>query len=91
MRGLAFPTTAVYEREESCDYGTPFSGGGDIPIDPALTTPIDPALMEDGQSMLVAQVSVRTAICLSLLDAGGPKRRVAKRSNESRIHLFLLY
>ncbi|CDO70872.1 hypothetical protein BN946_scf184804.g4 [Trametes cinnabarina] len=49
MVGLPFPNSAVDNREQSWDTGTPFSnGGGDIPIDPALSeTPLDPALLAD--------------------------------------------
>ncbi|KAG6817155.1 hypothetical protein H0H87_012116 [Tephrocybe sp. NHM501043] len=49
MRGLAFPSSAVFNRETSYDYGTPTPHPDDIPIDPALAEPvIDPALMEEG-------------------------------------------
>ena len=45
MRGLPFPQDAAFERETSCEYGTPASNFDDIPIDPALADPpIDPAL-----------------------------------------------
>ncbi|KAL7279059.1 hypothetical protein ACG7TL_006895 [Trametes sanguinea] len=49
MVGLPFPNSAVAYREQSWDSGTPFSnGGGDIPIDPALSEPpLDPALLAD--------------------------------------------
>ncbi|KAI0329070.1 hypothetical protein GY45DRAFT_920930 [Cubamyces sp. BRFM 1775] len=49
MVGLPFPNSAVDYREQSWDTGTPFSnGGGDIPIDPALSEPpLDPALMAE--------------------------------------------
>ncbi|KAI9000531.1 hypothetical protein BD414DRAFT_532395 [Trametes punicea] len=49
MVGLPFPNSAVDNRELSWDDGTPFSnGGGDIPIDPALSEPpLDPALMAE--------------------------------------------
>ncbi|KAG5721932.1 Histone acetyltransferase MYST2 [Termitomyces sp. T112] len=47
MRGLAFPSSAVFNRETSYDHGTPVTYPDDIPIDPALSEPvIDPALME---------------------------------------------
>ncbi|KAJ7039611.1 hypothetical protein C8F04DRAFT_1317664 [Mycena alexandri] len=48
MRGLAIPSES--DREQSNEYGTPFSPNDDtnIPIDPALGgTPIDPALFEN--------------------------------------------
>ncbi|KAJ7746391.1 hypothetical protein B0H16DRAFT_1726567 [Mycena metata] len=47
MRGLAIPSES--DREQSNEYGTPFSPTDDtnIPIDPALGgTPIDPVLLE---------------------------------------------
>ena len=36
MRGLAFPTNTVIDREASYEYGTPISNVDEIPIDPAL-------------------------------------------------------
>lgn len=91
MRGLAFPTAAVYEREDSCDHGTPFSSSGDLPqLDPAHSTPFDPAPMEDGANIGVLQVSSCSSLPSSFRGAEGPTRRDAKRSNESRIFLFLL-
>ncbi|KAJ7841317.1 hypothetical protein B0H14DRAFT_2782878 [Mycena olivaceomarginata] len=52
MRGLAIPTSADFDREQSNEYGTEFSNNDDsIPIDPALGgTPIDPTLLEDPTS-----------------------------------------
>jgi hypothetical protein len=52
MRGLAIPTSADFDREQSNEYGTEFSNNDDtIPIDPALGgTPIDPTLLEDHTS-----------------------------------------
>lgn len=48
MRGLAFPSSTPADREASYEYGTPISSNvDDIPIDPALEPPIDPALMMD--------------------------------------------
>lgn len=46
MRGLPFPTNALFDREAASEHGTPFSNVDDIPIDPALADapPIDPAL-----------------------------------------------
>lgn len=58
MRGLAFPSNAVFDREASYEYGTPFGNVDDIPIDPALGGPaIDPALMEEGAAVNDVQVS----------------------------------
>ncbi|KAI0077895.1 hypothetical protein K474DRAFT_1661128 [Panus rudis PR-1116 ss-1] len=56
MRGLAFPrAAALYDREGSLDYGTPFSDAGSpIPIDPALhaPSPLDPALfVQNGHAL----------------------------------------
>lgn len=52
MRGLAFPTNAVYDREASYDrdYGTPRSNNADaIPIDPALSgNAVDPSMTGEG-------------------------------------------
>ncbi|KAI0710087.1 hypothetical protein C8Q76DRAFT_740953 [Earliella scabrosa] len=50
MVGLPYSISGPSDREQSWDSGTPFSNGGDIPIDPALSEPqLDPALMaEDG-------------------------------------------
>ena len=52
MVGLPFPNSGTDIREPSWDNGTPFSNGGDIPIDPALSEPpLDPALLtEEGMS-----------------------------------------
>jgi hypothetical protein len=61
MRGLAFPSDAVSNRETSYEYGTSMSPNNDIPIDPALTgetTAIDPALVADEQSMKQDPVSL---------------------------------
>ena len=62
MRGLAFPTNAVYDREVSYDrdYGTPPATHTPhvIPIDPALSgSMIDPALMGNRNSTADEQVS----------------------------------
>ncbi|KAL4252534.1 MYST (SAS/MOZ) family protein [Abortiporus biennis] len=58
MRGLAFPATALYEREGS--YGTPVSNDGDFHIDPSLGAqtgaPIDPALVNGNGGIGVPQV-----------------------------------
>lgn len=56
MRGLAFPSEPPSHREPSYEYGTPMSNVDDIPIDPALRGAIDPALMVEGESMVVEQV-----------------------------------
>jgi hypothetical protein len=59
MRGLAFPSNAVFEREPSHEYGSPFAGGGDIPIDPALGGPaIDPEITGESDA-IVANTKVR--------------------------------
>jgi hypothetical protein len=51
MRGLAFPSNVEFERETSHEYGTPFTNGDDIPIDPALGGPaIDPAIMGESST-----------------------------------------
>lgn len=69
MVGLPFPNSAADSREQSWDTGTPFSNGGDIPIDPALNEPLlDPALMaENGVSkrveVSVAGVEGRLCVC----------------------------
>ncbi|KAF8558205.1 hypothetical protein OG21DRAFT_1595586 [Imleria badia] len=46
MRGLPFPTNALFDREAASEHGTPFSNVDDIPIDPALAgaPPVDPAI-----------------------------------------------
>ncbi|KAH6913061.1 hypothetical protein BKA70DRAFT_712081 [Coprinopsis sp. MPI-PUGE-AT-0042] len=54
MRGLAFPSDAVSNRETSYEYGTSMSPNNDIPIDPALTgetAAIDPVLVADEEGM----------------------------------------
>ena len=58
MRGLAFPTNTVVDREPSYEYGTPISNVDEIPIDPALSGAlIDPALMIENSSMNFVQAS----------------------------------
>ena len=58
MRGLAFPTNTVVDREPSYEYGTPISNVDEIPIDPALSeAPIDPALMVENSSTNFVQAS----------------------------------
>jgi hypothetical protein len=58
MRGLAFPTNTVVDREPSYEYGTPISNVDEIPIDPALSgAPIDPALMIENSSTNFVQAS----------------------------------
>lgn len=62
MRGLAFPTNALYDREVSYDrdYATPPTTHTPdvIPIDPALSgNMIDPALMGDRICAAEEQVS----------------------------------
>lgn len=58
MRGLAFPSTATFDRETSYEYGTPVNTVDDIPIDPALGGPvIDPALMENEMDVVSENVS----------------------------------
>lgn len=46
MRGLPFPSNALFDREAASERGTPFSNVDDIPIDPALagTSAIHPAI-----------------------------------------------
>lgn len=60
MRGLAFPSSAVSDREISYNHGTSVTHPDDIPIDPALSEPvIDPALMEEssnGKNQIVSGV-----------------------------------
>ena len=64
MRGLAFPSDAVSNRETSYEYATSSMSpttNDDIPIDPALTgeSPmVDPALVPDEQSMKQDPVSI---------------------------------
>lgn len=62
MRGLAFPSNAVFDREDSYDrdYVTPHSSNVDvIPIDPALSGPaIDPAITGEGSGTTKVQVGV---------------------------------
>ena len=55
MRGLAFPSNTIVDREASYECGTPISNVDEIPIDPALSgAPIDPALiMENGSTNCV--------------------------------------
>ncbi|KAF8624525.1 hypothetical protein AX15_005836 [Amanita polypyramis BW_CC] len=56
MRGLAFPTSAISDREPSYEYGTP-NPVENIPIDPALGGPaIDPALMVDDAGPSAVQI-----------------------------------
>ncbi|KAG8213081.1 hypothetical protein J3R82DRAFT_11475 [Butyriboletus roseoflavus] len=52
MRGLPFPSNALFDREAASERGTPFSNVDDIPIDPALAGPsaIDPAIARDGNT-----------------------------------------
>ncbi|KAF8842052.1 hypothetical protein BDN67DRAFT_979817 [Paxillus ammoniavirescens] len=52
MRGLPFPTNAIFDRETTSEHGTPFSSVDDIPIDPALAggLAIDSAIPGDGNS-----------------------------------------
>ena len=58
MRGLAFPTNTVVDREASYEYGTPISNVDEIPIDPALSgAPIDPALIVENSSTNFVQAS----------------------------------
>lgn len=58
MRGLAFPSHAVFDREPSYEYGTPLSTVDDIPIDPALGGPaINLPSMGDGSGAGDLQVS----------------------------------
>ena len=58
MRGLAFPTNTVVDREASYEYGTPISNVDEIPIDPALSgASIDPALTVENSSMNFVQAS----------------------------------
>jgi hypothetical protein len=57
MRGLAFPSSAISDREPSYEYGTP-NNADDIPIDPALGAPaIDPLLMSGDTGAGAIQVS----------------------------------
>lgn len=70
MRGLAFPTAAVSQRESSYDYGTPFSGvGNENAIDPALAgeTPIDPALLGDEGYSSNGPVSLSTKLLFRIV------------------------
>jgi hypothetical protein len=58
MRGLAFPTNAIVDRETSYEYGTPISNVDEIPIDPALSgAPIDPVLIVDDSNTKFLQAS----------------------------------
>jgi hypothetical protein len=59
MRGLAFPSNAVYNREASYDYGTQQSNNADaIPIDPALSgSAIDPAITGEKSGLNEVPVS----------------------------------
>lgn len=50
MTGLAFPSDANFNREASYEDGTPFSNDDDIPIDPALTGQLDPALIAESKA-----------------------------------------
>ncbi|KAJ2968004.1 hypothetical protein NUW54_g13343 [Trametes sanguinea] len=81
MVGLPFPNSAVAIREQSWDSGTPFSnGGGDIPIDPALSEPpLDPALMAESGVYANAEVSVARVqgVCAKFATRSGGTRRVA--------------
>lgn len=49
MRGLPFPSNALFNRELASEPGSPFSNVDDIPIDPALAgaSAIDPAIAGD--------------------------------------------
>lgn len=56
MRGLAFPSNAISDRELSYENGTPNSVE-DIPIDPALGGPaIDPVFIAEGALASVAEI-----------------------------------
>ena len=58
MKGLAFPSNVVFDRETSYEYGTPCNNEGDIPIDPIPGVPaIDPALMGEESRAVVHEVS----------------------------------
>ena len=66
MRGLAFPSSAISDREPSYENGTP-NNLEDIPIDPALSGPaIDPALIEKDTMASVAEVSFKWHFPLSV-------------------------
>ncbi|KAF8623695.1 hypothetical protein AX17_007393 [Amanita inopinata Kibby_2008] len=70
MRGLAFPSSAISDREPSYEYGSP-NNLEDIPIDPALAGPaIDPALMAKNDDASVSHVSSKS---LSGLTACGQR------------------
>ena len=83
MVGLPFPNSGADTREPSWDNGTPFSGSGDIPIDPALSeVPLDPALLaENGVSAKEEVCGILIAGCESFARgtrcASGETRRVA--------------
>jgi hypothetical protein len=68
MRGLAFPSNAVYNREPSYD-GPPRNNNADaIPIDPALSGPaIDPAITEEESE--INEEPVSTSIERAWFDA----------------------
>ena len=52
MRGLAFPTDPIHQRDYSAERETPhLNGAQQIPIDPALVGPtVDPAIVTHGEA-----------------------------------------
>ncbi|KAG6861356.1 hypothetical protein C0995_001089 [Termitomyces sp. Mi166 len=80
MRGLAFPSNAVSDRETSYDHGTPVTYPDDIPIDPTLSeSVIDPALMEESANGINQIVS---CICCEGDAWSGATKRVASGQYE---------
>jgi hypothetical protein len=64
MRGLAFPSNAVYNREASYDGAPQHNNLDTIPIDPALSgSVIDPAIAEEESRINDEPVSTLIECC----------------------------
>lgn len=65
MRGLPFPTNALFDRDAPSEHGTPFSTADDIPIDPALAggPPIDPPTARATDAQTDSAQQVRFVCC----------------------------
>jgi hypothetical protein len=85
MRGLAFPSNAVFDRETSYEYGSPFSNVETIPIDPALGGPaIGPAIMAEGSNVDNVPVSF-LQLAKNVVD---PTRRVLQFHFNWKTYLY---
>ncbi|KAG9315248.1 acyl-CoA N-acyltransferase [Chiua virens] len=79
MRGLPFPTNALFVPEPPSEHGTPASNQDDIPIDPALAavSSIDPAIATDGNALPGASHQVSPSLA--------PTRDSQSTANASRV------